>query len=328
MSHPEISLAELTKFGIQPADEAIHPWSPDHEWWNESWFWDWFDAGGRRAGHCRFGLHPNQRRAWLWFYLYRDGEWIAVEEPRLPLADVRLPELEYQGWGLRFSWRPEEPLRRGRLRVSGFGRVLSGPRAGFILPVAADLEVRGIGALHSPGPSDVPGHSAAGYVSSRFEQPIVVEGALDHGGERADFAGRGERDHSWGPRPWNMEWIFTVLNGEDFRLQCAEVKLPEVGRVAVGYLHRRESQSLSDVELGLDFDDQNVLKPVAGRLSVKAEDGSVLSGRMESVSGAEIDITHCFAPPQRSVYRRALMRFTPDAGGASCLGWTESNRFG
>ena len=100
----------LTKFGIQLEDEGSHPFDPAVEWWNESWFWDWFDAGGTLAGHCRIGIHPNQSRAWLWLYLYRAGEWIALEEPRLPLADLALATLAYDRWGLRFSWEPDQPL--------------------------------------------------------------------------------------------------------------------------------------------------------------------------------------------------------------------------
>jgi len=51
-----------------------------------------------------------------------------------------------------------------------------------------------------------------------------------------------------------------------------------------------------------------------------------MAGSIESISGAEIDITHTFVPPRRSVYRRALIRLTPD-GGAPAIGWLESNRF-
>ena len=56
---------ELTQFGIRPEDDGIHPHDPAAEWWNESWFWDWFDDAGEVAGHCRLGFHPVQRRAWL-----------------------------------------------------------------------------------------------------------------------------------------------------------------------------------------------------------------------------------------------------------------------
>lgn len=64
-----------------------------------------------------------------------------------------------------------------------------------------------------------------------------------------------------------------------------------------------------------------------GSLSVKAEDGSELSGTIESLSAAEIDITHCFVPPKCSIYRRALVRFHSDREGSPVLGWLESNRF-
>ena len=121
------------QFGIVPADEGPHPHSPDHEWWNESYFWDWFDARGERAGHCRIGVHPNQDRAWLWFYLYNGAEWVAIEEPRLPMRDFDREKLRYDRWGLRFDYEVTAPLRAGRLCVSGFGRVVSGPRAGMLL---------------------------------------------------------------------------------------------------------------------------------------------------------------------------------------------------
>ena len=46
----------------------------------------------------------------------------------------------------------------------------------------------------------------------------------------------------------------------------------------------------------------------------------------DGITAAEIDVTHCFDPPQRSVYRRALVRLTPADGGQPLLGWLEANR--
>jgi hypothetical protein len=84
-----------------------------------------------------------------------------VEAPRLALADLCLapaggpakPDLAcfaYERHGLSFSWEPDSPLRSGRFRFSGFGRVLTGARAGMIHPVSADLRVTALGAAHSP----------------------------------------------------------------------------------------------------------------------------------------------------------------------------------
>lgn len=337
-----LSDAEVTKFGVTLADEGPHAFDPSVEWWNESWFWDWFDAEGRLAGHCRVGLHPNQQRAWVWYFQYAagaggsDGEWIAVEEPRLPITDVCRAEpgippagravFAYERFGLAFSWEPEAPLRAGRLRVSGFGRVLSGPRTGWLLPVAADLRVEALGAAHSLGRAQAPGHESERYPASRFEQPIAVRGRLRAGDVERDFAGRGERDHSWGPRHWNLEWTFLVLNGEDLRLQCAEARIPNLPPIHGGYLARASTISIHDARFDFEYRDAELAHPFAGRFTATAEDGTPLDFAIEPLAAAEIDITHTFVPPQRSVYRRALVRGRRQ-GGPPLLGWVESNRF-
>jgi len=321
------SLEELTRFGIRVEDEGIHPFDPRVEWWNESWFWDWFDDAGTLAGHCRIGLFPAQKRAWVWLFLYHRGEWVAVEEPRLPLADIQLPRLAYDGWGLRFAYDPRQPLRQGHLRCAGFGRVLSGPRTGMILPVAAELEVDAVGAAHTTGRNAIAGHDSHQFDACRFEQPTAVRGTLRLGDDTLPFAGRGERDHSWGPRPWNMEWTFIVASNDALRVQCVEVALPDLPRFGVGYLHRDSTQSLAAVDIALTFDDDAVAHPIAGRFAVTAEDGTRFAGRVEPIAAAEIDITHTFVPPARSIYRRALVRVHPDGGGAPLVGWTELNYF-
>ncbi len=327
MAAAEPSFEELTKFGIRPEDDAIHRFDPDVEWWNESWFWDWFDAAGEVAGHCRIGLHPVQNRAWLWLFLYRRGEWIAIEEPRLPLEKLELPRVAYDGFGLRFAWDVEEPLRSSRLRVDGFGRVVAGKRAGLILPAGADLAIRGVGAVHSFGRSSAPGHSSEAYDASRFEQPITARGKLRFGDETVDFDGRGERDHSWGPRHWNLEWIFLAVSSGDLRLQCAEARVPNAGRMAAGYLHRETTVSVFDVAFDVRFDDDSLAAPLSGRLTARAEDGTAVGGTVEVISAAEIDITHTFVPPERSIYRRALIRVHRDGGAEPLLGWIEFNYF-
>jgi hypothetical protein len=323
----DLSLAELTRFGITPDDEHPHPFSPDYEWWNESVFYDWYDRDGANAGHCRIGWHPNQKRLWVWLFLYNGAEWVAIEEPRLPLASLALPRIAYDdGWGLRFSYTVREPLRSGRFEAAGFGRVLSGPRAGMILPVAVALDVETVGPAHSLGQHDVAGHSAENYSSSRFEQPIRARGQYTIGSETRPLDARGERDHSWGPRWWNIEWNFMAVNGDDYRLQCAAVRIPGASEIKTGYLDRVAMQSVTDVVFDLRFHDDTVTRPVSGRFTVTAEDGGRFAGAIESISGAEIDITHTFVPPRRPVYRRALIRVTPD-GGSPAIGWLESNRF-
>lgn len=317
----------LTQFGVGLADEGMHGFDPAVEWWNESWFWDWYDDTGTEAGHLRLGIHPNQQRVWLWIFLHRAGEWIALEEPRLPLAALDPARLGYESHGLRFAWDVSAPLRAGTLRFEGFGRVVSGPRTGMVLPLAATLAVEAQGPPHSGGRAQAAGHESATHPASRFEQPIGVRGEIRIGGVTRPFAGRGERDHSWGPRHWNLEWTFLVLNGDRLRMQCAEAVIPNVGRFALGYLQREKMQTIREVEFDFALRDEDVLRPVSGLFRARTEDGAEISGRVESLTAAEIDITHTFVPPRRSLYRRALVRVALDDGGPPLLGWVEFNRF-
>ncbi len=271
-------------------------------------------------------MHANQQRAWLWFFLYREGEWLAVEETRLPLADLDLARLAYDRFGLRVSWEVARPLRSGRLRFEGFGRVLCGRRGGMILPVAADLQITAAGPPHSIGRSSAAGHSSERYPASRFEQPITVRGALGIDADSRPFAGRGERDHSWGPRFWNLEWTFLVLGRDKLRLQGAEAIVPGGGRFVVGYLQREHMVPLAEARFDFAIRPDDVLQPIAGRFTARAEDGEEIAGTLEPLTAAEIDLTHAFVPPQRSLYRRALVRARLDDGGPPLLGWVEFNR--
>jgi hypothetical protein len=326
MPTPRFSDAELRRFGVEFDDEHAHDFDPAVEWWNESWFWDWYDAEGNVAGHCRIGIHPNQNRVWVWLFAYRDGEWIVIEEPRLPLAAFDRANLAYDSWGLRFGWRNVRPLRGGNFRFDGFGRVVSGPRTGMIQAVGADLTVSALGPPHSLGRARASGHSSESYPASRFEQPIALEGNLRFGDDEVPFRGHGERDHSWGPRHWNLEWTLLVLNSDAVRMQCALGEIPGAGTFPGGYLLRQESSTITQVDFDVSLHEDDVQQPISGRFAVKTEDGDSFSGEIEALTAAEMDITHTLVPPQRSLYRRALIRVRPDDGSDPSLGWIEFNR--
>ena len=113
----DCALAE-SELGWEPSVDLDTGISLAVEWWNESWFWDWYDADAEVAGHCRIGMHPNQDRLWVWFFLKHGDEWVGVEEPRLPLASFDADRLAYDGWGLRFSWEVISPIRQFSMPAS------------------------------------------------------------------------------------------------------------------------------------------------------------------------------------------------------------------
>lgn len=328
---------DVSQFGIQLEDEFHHPFSADHPDWNESYFFDWYDASGSNAGHCRVGWHPVQQRVLFWLYLYNGSEWLVIEEYRLPFSALQLGYEEsspaakdafsYDGWGLAFKYQPQEPLRSGQLSVSGFARVLCGRRQGMIKPVELELTVTAIGPPYSRGGGAVDSHSADNFSTDRYEQPTQSQGWMIIDSEKTELAVRGERDHSWGPRPWDMGWQFFVVNNERFSLLATQVQIPEWPLITMGYYHAHGEamEQLAETELVLNFDSSNATQAVSGTFNLLCESGRKILGSIETISGAEIDITHTFSTPHRSEYRRSLIRCTFDDGGQS-IGWLECNR--
>ena len=325
---------DISQFGIVAEDEYTHPFSPDHADWNESYFFDWYSEDATFAGHCRVGWHPGQNRVLFWLFVYHNQEWLMIEEYRLPLSALQLDStgkaFNYEGWGLEFSYTPGEPLLNGTLDVSGFARVISGQRLGMVLPVALNLTLEAVAPPHSRGAGEVESHSAQGYSTNRYEQPIKAECAATIDGHAQTFQVRGERDHSWGPRPWDMEWSFLVINNEDFSLQATVVRIPEWPPIKMGYFKGADGEmlNLTDVDFQVDYNAGAPEQAVQGKISLSCENDTVISADLIPVTGTEIDITHTFASPRRTEYRRSLVqcRFHGEHEGVVSPGWFECNR--
>jgi hypothetical protein len=308
-----LSTEELSRFGIELKDEYAHDYSQDHSDWNESYFFDWYDAEAAYAGHCRVGWHPVQQRILFWLYLYNGHEWLMIEENRLPFSALDLSSaaaFHYDQWGLQFSYVPEQPLQSGKLKVSGFARVISGLRLAQVLPVSLELNIKAIGPAYSRGAGTVEDHSAEGFNTNRYEQPHQSTGLMTIDNIPTELKVRGERDHSWGPRPWDMQWQFLVINNEHFSLLATIVQIPEWPLIKMGYYHAhdQEMEHLSEAEFDLNFDADNTENAVNGRFHLRCDSGRIIKGEIESITGTEIDITHVFAEPKRSEYRRSLIR--------------------
>jgi len=287
---------ELTQFGIRFEDDEMRPYDPEEPSWNDSVFYDFYNEDGSTAGHLRIGALPNEGRVWFWLYLYRNGEWLVIEEPRVPFAELDPKTFGYDGAGLQFGRAIEEPLRTSRLWCSGFARVVSGPRAG--------------------------------YDARRFEQPTAVQGKISIEGIDEAFVGRGERDHSWGPRFWNMEWTLLIVNGPDYRQQCVRAQFDEESFMDVGYLATPEgTEHVVKAEFDLDFRHDSLAEPFVGGVTIETESGTTRTGRIENIACAEVYLEHMLDPPQPTTYRRGIVRYVPDDGSEPCLGWIEYNRF-
>ena len=337
--YPAVAIAKprelpSSESGVRPEDEHFHAYSPSHEWWSESYFWDWLDHRGEQAGHCRFSVHPNQKRAWLSLYIVCGGEWIAIDEPRLPLGPFRTKPLRYSGWGLELRCDVEEPLHTGKLRVAGSGRVMHGPRAGAIVPIRIDLAIAGISAPHFLGDGSVLGassHDLSGYRTNRYQQLVTVRGTVRAGSETGSFEGYGARDHSWGPRSWNMEWETLSLHGPDQHIRASVTRIPNVGRFATGHIYGESWASIVEADFRLEGSGADPSSLAPSSVTIKTDGGALCTGTVQPISAVEVDITHTDVNASRTLCTRSLVRFVPDGPRRRkqrpLLGWLETNRF-
>ena len=248
--------------------EFAHPPGPE-EWWNESYYCNFFDSTGKWGGVTRVGLSPNKQLADGLLCLYfPDGAVGVVRTQETLLAhssEVRAGPLVHERL---------EPLKRWRIRYDGPIYHFKDPRmVGSTertqlvdLPrkeVALDLTFEG---LHEPydfnahmrkmpmHPFDLARSLTPGQIrysllslptrlrqglrmsrARHYEQAGALSGTLRVDNESVEFRGTGQRDHSWGVRDWKVpaRWRWFVCQFEGNRGFNA-VRVELFGMTAVG----------------------------------------------------------------------------------------------
>lgn len=312
------------------SEERIHPADPADWSWSESWFFSFVDLDGGPACTFRVGVTPNQDRVMLWCFLNVGGEWVTVEDTRVPYADLDFSGegISYDRWALRFSSLAEKPLESGRFAFDGYGLVRSGPRTGARIPFSIDLAYTATAPIHGTGVGKED-ESRTTFPTGRFEQSIVAEGTVVVDATVHPVRAGAHRDKSWGPRDWRHNFVIGDLQGDGRELYFVGRTFPgEAGgyeRVGTG-----DMQPLMVVEAELDYDDANrTIRP--SRMVFDAFDGS---GRKVEVTfrpagpTIQFDIAHTVEEPEHWLYWRALVEAEVSGWDAPVRGWYEAGRYG
>ncbi len=301
------------------ADERRHDPGPE-PWWAESWHFDFVgdpDRPSALGGFVQLAFYPGQRTAWFWAALVGDELGLVVVRDH----DVAIPQgraLEVRAGGLWAELTCEAPFEHWGIGLEAFGVRLDDPldalgdERGERLPVGLDLEWE----ADAP-PADL---IATDDGSVRhYEHPGTLHGELAVGDRRLRLVGRGERDHSWGPRDWwatSWHWAAYRL-GSNRALTLLDVG---GGAFTAGYRwsDRRDPVRIRDFHVETHLDGRAF--PTAARHSFGGADG-----------GGEVDVEvlHVAPIPVRSPdgrlarYLRALCRFTDPTSEAVGTGWAE-----
>jgi hypothetical protein len=297
-----------------PGEERAHP-PTGERLWNESWYFDAVDDGGRLGVYVRIGSYPNLGLSWYTAYVCGPGRpAVAVVDFHAPLpsADERLA---IRTAGFRAEHVCAAPLQRFAVTLSGGGERHIDPSAPLRgetgEPVHVELDL----AWQTAG-------TPYGYrMATRYEIPSRVTGTIRVGDEHLELRGSGQRDHSWGLRDWwAMDWVWSAAELDDgTRLHGVQVRVPGMPAMGIGYV-----QSAASGVAELDRVDAT---------ETVGADGLIERARIGlQPVGVELDVEPLAFGPLRLVaadgrvalFPRAMCRFHA-ADGRTGLGWAEWN---
>ena len=218
----------MSEFIMRPQDEYNHAPGPETNF-NESVYTNGFDMHSRVGGWMRLGNRVNEGYAELSVCLYLPDGRIACQFLRPPIAHNDA----FDAGGL--CYQVLEPLKKVSMTYEGDLIIVDDPDAlrepqalfatGPRLPGRVSWVHEAESPVHGGEPSDDTMQTMYGRDFSRghFNQHGRVRGEIRVGDESWAIDGRGWRDHSWGPRYWQVIYYYRLFianfpNGDGFML--------------------------------------------------------------------------------------------------------------
>ncbi len=289
------SAPEGYRLKLEPEDEFTHA-PGDAENYNESMYFNVFDARRKTGGWFRLGNRPNQNYAEMTICVYLpDGRaGFMFQRPRIESNDVM------DAGGLRIDVL--EPFKTLKLTYSGELLLLKQPKD-MADPKAAfrdnprvrcrmEITYTGVSPMYGGEMIKADGtpieiDPEKSFAKAHYEQHCAARGFISYGGEWLDIEGHGLRDKSWGPRHWQaIEWYrWCPMNfGKDFGMMFTVMGDGKGGARASGMVLR--DGVYDDVvacDLASDWDPNDYQTALAAKVTTK-------SGRTYDVKGRVVSL--------------------------------------
>ncbi|MCV0396714.1 MAG: hypothetical protein K5872_22585 [Rhizobiaceae bacterium] len=265
----------MEKFIMKPEHEAMHrpDASPN---FNESVYTNAFDPTRRMGGWMRLGNRVNEGYAELSVCLYLPDGRIACQFKRPPIETND----RFDAGGL--SYEVVEPLKSVSMTYEGDLIIVDDPDAlrepqalfanGPRLPGRASWTHEAVSPIHGgePGSDEVQTMYGRDFSLGHFNQHGRAKGEIVVGDERWTIDGHGWRDHSWGPRYWQVIYYYRLFianfdNGDGFMLLKITDKQGRVRREGVLLVDGRYEDIL-DLDVSTEWTDRQ--DPARVRLGV------------------------------------------------------------
>jgi hypothetical protein len=252
----------MSEFVIHSYDELAHPPGPEVNF-NESVYVNGFDAKTGTGGWLRLGNRVNEGHAELSVCLYLPGGRIACSfrRPSISAND------RFDAGGLVYTvlepFRSIEIRYEGELYIVDDPEALRDPQSLFARGADATGHVRLKVVAESPIHGGAPAHDGVQTMHGRdfslghFNQHGRISGEIQVGAEAFPIDGRGWRDHSWGPRYWQVIYYYRLFlanfeNGDGFMLLKLTDRSGHARRVSV-LLVDRQYEEITDLDAITDW---------------------------------------------------------------------------
>ena len=252
---------------LVPEDDYTHPLGPEPNF-NESMYFNFFDAERGIGGFVRIGNRANEGRAEMTVTVFLpDGRVLfSFKRPQITSNDA------FDCGGLRFEViEPTQTLRtvyRGSVLELADPRKMADPRKAFVespkTRISLDLTHQAVGPMYGGSRAkdehDRPAEEQ--FASAHYEQHMAVSGRLVIDDEVCEIRGHGLRDHSWGPRYWqaieSYEWL-TMNFGPDLGAMITIVRRDADHQKKGGVIVRNgKLERLVDAEIRAEFEDNGL----------------------------------------------------------------------
>lgn len=249
----------MAKVRLVPEDEYMHENSGEPHF-NESMYFNFFDAERRLGGFLRIGNRPNEGHAETTLCLYQPDGSVLFNFKRAAIAD----NARFEAGGMRFT--VAAPFERLRVAYAGKACLLREPLAmrepgrafkeNPFVPVELALEIEGVGPMFGGEPTEHRPDEME-FARGHYEQHHRAHGRLAVGGQETAVDGYGLRDHSWGPRSWqaprSYRWL-TANFGPDFGFMGSWILRPDGVETRGGFVHRGRTLALvKDIRIDTEF---------------------------------------------------------------------------
>jgi hypothetical protein len=277
-------MAKVLGPNLKAEDDYMHPLGPEPNF-NESMYFNFFDASQSIGGFVRMGNRANEHNAEMTVTLYaRDGRVLFMfKRPQIENNDA------FDAGGLRFEvLEPGQLLHtvyEGSLLDMKDPTQMADPKEAFAnnprIVARIDLEHDAVGPMYGSAGSDAESDLPADqqFARAHYEQHMAVKGTIQLGDETLEINGYGLRDHSWGPRYWqaieSYEWL-TMNFGPDFGAMVSIVRRDAEHQRRGGVIIRGDELiAVRDAEITAEFADNGLYhKTVHAKLTT--QDGEVL----------------------------------------------------